>query len=164
MSKKESQSKKLKRPDEPDTTIEAPANAAITKGLDAGDKRMRRCVIKKDSATKKSVKGYKAKQFVVEGIKHDQEKPRVGLVPVEAILAVSNVLTAGAKVYGDRNWELGISYERVYNATMRHLLAWWNGEDVDPDSGMSHLWHALTNLCFLVTYVERNMNSFDNRP
>jgi len=48
----------------------------------------------------------------------------------------------GADKYGTRNWReqqiLASTYE---GAILRHFLAWAQGEDLDPDSGKSHLTH-----------------------
>ena len=38
-----------------------------------------------------------------------------------------------------------------YSALMRDLVAWRKGEAIDPDSGMPHLWHVITNVGFLIT-------------
>jgi hypothetical protein len=99
-----------------------------------------------------------------EGTKHDAGKPRIELVPTEGILGVAEVLTFGAKKYGDRNWEQGISLGRVYGAVQRHLLAWWAGEDTDPESGLSHLAHAACGVFFLMFFTRRGMKILDDRP
>jgi len=49
-----------------------------------------------------------------EGIKHDAGKLRLDLIPPEAIRALGEVLTYGTNKYGDRNWEKGISEDRLY--------------------------------------------------
>lgn len=87
-----------------------------------------------------------------EGVKFDQNKRRIDLVPTEAINALADVLTAGAVKYGEHNWRHGMDWSRVYGAAQRHMLAFWGGDDIDEESGMPHLWHALTNMAFLVSY------------
>jgi len=86
------------------------------------------------------------------------------LIPPEAIWALAEVLTYGAAKYEDRNWEKGMAWSRPYAALMRHMLAWWGGEDKDPETRYSHLWHALCCVVFLVTYEEWGMTEFDDRP
>jgi len=39
---------------------------------------------------------------------------------------------------------------RYVGALYRHLEAWRDGEEVDTESSMPHLWHAMTNLAFLI--------------
>lgn len=94
----------------------------------------------------------KAEFFQKEGVKFDHGKRRVDLVPTEAINALAEVLTAGAVKYGEHNWRKGMDWSRVYSAAQRHMLAFWGGDDIDDESGMPHLWHALTNMAFLVSY------------
>lgn len=91
-----------------------------------------------------------------EGLKHDAEKLRLDLIPPEAIRALGEVLTYGANKYDDRNWELGISEDRLYAALQRHLLAWREGKAKDEESGLSSLAHALCNLAMLVTFERRS--------
>lgn len=98
-----------------------------------------------------------------EGRKDDHSKPRMDLIPPEALEQLAAVLSFGAKKYDDRNWEKGMKWSRVYAATLRHLLSWWKGEEKDPESGFSHLSHALCCIAFLVTYEARSRGT-DDRP
>lgn len=99
-----------------------------------------------------------------EGIKFDEDKPRYELLTTEFLEGISYVLTFGAKKYAPRNWEKCICYSRIFGALMRHLWAWWRGYDVDPETGLSHLWHAGCCLMFLITYEERKNANLDDRP
>lgn len=96
-------------------------------------------------------------------IKHDSGKPRMDLIPPEAMLAMGEVLAAGAKKYSDRNWELGFDWGRSVAALKRHLTAWEAGQENDFDDGLPHLWHMLTNAAFLVTFEARAIGN-DDRP
>lgn len=98
-----------------------------------------------------------------EGVKHDGAKARYDLIPPEIEEAIAQVLTFGADKYGDRNWELGMDWGRVYGAMRRHMGAWWSGEDKDPETGMSHTWHAACCIAFLVAYEARGAGN-DDRP
>jgi hypothetical protein len=102
-------------------------------------------------------------QIKAEGRKDDGEKPRYDLIPPEAVDGLARVLTFGAAKYAPRNWELGMSWGRVFAAAMRHLWAWWRGEAKDPETGMSHLWHAQCCLAFLIAYEARQTGT-DDRP
>lgn len=96
-----------------------------------------------------------------EGIKYDKNKARLDLIPKEALDALGSVLQYGANKYGDRNWEKGMEWHRVYGALQRHLWAFWSGEDTDPESGLPHLEHALANAAFLLTYYKRKIGTDD---
>lgn len=98
-----------------------------------------------------------------KGIKHDGGKPRVELLPFDALLEVSQVFSIGAEKYGERNWEKGMNWSRLFGATLRHLSAWWQGEKKDPESGYSHLLHAGCNILFLIAYEIRGVGK-DDRP
>ena len=103
---------------------------------------------------------------VDEGTKHDSNKVRTDLYPTASFLGTCRVLTHGAKKYAARNWEKGILYGRVYGALLRHLFAWWAGEDIDPESGEHHLDHAGCCIAFLQHYTKHpaHYGSFDDRP
>ena len=92
------------------------------------------------------------------GIKHDQDKLRMDLIPPEAIYAMAEVLTFGCKKYGNRNWEKGIELDRLFAATQRHLWAMWNGELLDKESGLPHSYHALTDIAMYITLGMRKNN------
>lgn len=98
-----------------------------------------------------------------EARKDDTAKPRLDLLPPELMLAVGDILTSGAAKYGNRNWEAGMNWGRVYAALLRHLCAWWGGIDTDPDTGKSHLWHAGACVAFLIAYEQRGVG-IDDRP
>lgn len=84
-----------------------------------------------------------------KGTKHDTGKSRVDLISPNFLLGVGDVLAFGAKKYDAWNWTKGIEYSRLIGAAMRHLLAFSSGEDVDKESGFSHLYHAACCLMML---------------
>lgn len=98
------------------------------------------------------------------GTKLDVGKARYDLLPPELLDGLAQVLAYGATKYAPRNWEKGIVYGRVFAALMRHMWAWWRGEDKDKETGYSHLWHAGCCLSFLIAYEARGMNHLDDRP
>ena len=98
-----------------------------------------------------------------EGRKDDQGKPRWDLLPYDAVAGTVDVLTFGAKKYAPRNWEKGIVYGRVFAALQRHLTAWYQGEDDDKETGLSHLDHAACCITFLQAFTKRGMDKFDDR-
>jgi hypothetical protein len=96
------------------------------------------------------------------GIKHDNGKPRISLIPREALEGAAKALTFGANKYNAHNFKKGIEYSRLVDAVMRHLIAWIDGEDNDLESGLSHLDHALASLSML-KYMEVNKTEMDDR-
>jgi hypothetical protein len=91
-----------------------------------------------------------------EGVKYDGTKPRWSLLPNGAVNQIIEVLEFGAAKYAPDNWKkVDNGRQRYYDALMRHMEAWWNGEENDPESGLSHLAHAGCCLTFLI-WIDRN--------
>jgi hypothetical protein len=88
-----------------------------------------------------------------DGTKFDDGKPDLSLLPPEALLAIAEVLTFGAQKYAPHNWRKGFRWTRLFASLMRHLFAWLRGEDLDRETGLSHLAHAGANVLFLLTLV-----------
>jgi hypothetical protein len=84
-------------------------------------------------------------------------------MPWDAVRAILKVLWFGARKYKERNWEKGMMWSRPFNALQRHMVAWWEGEANDPETGYSHLWHAGCCILFLITYELRRRGQ-DDRP
>jgi hypothetical protein len=93
-----------------------------------------------------------------EGVKYDAGKPRWSLLPDGVISDVVRVLEFGATRYGENNWKhVPHATTRYYDAAMRHMDAWWQGEMDDPETGMCHLAHAMCCISFLL-WLEREAN------
>lgn len=85
------------------------------------------------------------------GAKFDSNKPNWSLMPWEALSQVQEIIDYGAKKYAPNNWRKVEPWrERYFSAVMRHLLAWQSGEKTDPESGKSHLAHAICSLLFML--------------
>jgi hypothetical protein len=69
-------------------------------------------------------------------------KTPLGLIPPSAMEQVAWAHKLGADKYGPWNWrKTGVCASTYVNAILRHLNAWRDGEDLDPESGFSHLAH-----------------------
>jgi hypothetical protein len=85
-----------------------------------------------------------------EGLKYDDNKPRVDLLDSSWLEGVGNVLGFGARKYAAHNWRSGIAVLRNVGAALRHIYAFLRREDVDPESGLHHLLHA--SCCLMFAY------------
>lgn len=85
-----------------------------------------------------------------EGLKYDQDKPDYSLLSSYAIDELAKVLTFGKYKYAAHNWRKGLSRSRLLAACMRHIFAYLRGENKDPETGLSHLSHAMCCLMFAV--------------
>lgn len=78
-------------------------------------------------------------------------KDPLGLFPPVAMKLISLVMQHGANKYGKENWrETHIKESTYYHAMQRHLTAWFDGEDLDPDSGLPHLAHVAASVAILL--------------
>lgn len=84
------------------------------------------------------------------------------LIPAEALLELGKVLEYGCHKYAANNWRGGIHNSRLIAACLRHLVAFNSGVDVDDESGLSHISHALCNLAFLASNIV-NRPDLDDR-
>jgi hypothetical protein len=96
------------------------------------------------------------------GLKYDKDKLRFDLIPAEPLEDLAMVYTFGAGKYDDHNWRKGLAWNRVFAACMRHLWAFWRGEDLDKESGLSHLTHAAW-CCFTLMEFSKHRRDLDNR-
>ncbi len=93
-----------------------------------------------------------------QGMKFDSQKPDYSLLPFGPIDEVVKVLTYGANKYNRFNWQY-VERHRYEAATMRHLSAYFQGEKQDPETGISHLAHAMCSLIFLMEFDKRESNT-----
>lgn len=96
------------------------------------------------------------------GTKHDSGKPKLHYMPYPALEEIAKVFTFGANKYGDYNFLKGMDWTRPYNASLRHLGAWFWQESKDTETGLSHLAHAGCNIMMLLAYEIEKLGN-DNR-
>jgi len=91
-------------------------------------------------------------------------KPGLSKVPPLPLFAIGQVMADGAAKYGHMNWRKDpVSASTYYDAAMRHLMAWWDGQDLDPMTGLSHLAHVAANMCILLD-ADSGPWLLDDRP
>ena len=122
---------------------------------------------KRKSKERKSMKH----EVITEGTKLDTGKARIDLIAPEMLFGLGEILAFGAEKYGERNWEKGMAWGRLFAALMRHLWAWWAGKtptkenfafgEFDIETGRSHLWHASCCLMMLVAFECRGHGKDD---
>lgn len=99
----------------------------------------------------------------MQGRKDDQGKEQLDLVPSELRYGAARALAYGAEKYARDNWRGGLAWSRLWSALNRHLQAFWDGEDIDPESGLHHLDHAAATLGMLTQSVKDGLGE-DDRP
>jgi len=79
------------------------------------------------------------------------KKPPLHLVPDPPLIELAMVMGLGARKYGAFNWRQTEVAASVYvAAARRHMAAWFDGENIDDESGASHLAHAAACLFILL--------------
>ena len=92
-------------------------------------------------------------------------KVPLSTVSAPVLMEIGLGMLEGARKYGRHNYRVaGIRSSVYYDAAMRHLMAWWEGEDIDPDSGLNHITKALTCLTVLRDAQMSDMVTDDRPP
>jgi hypothetical protein len=82
--------------------------------------------------------------------KFDGDKPRISLIPKDALWEMGKAFKHGEQKYGTFNYKHGFKYTRLADAAMRHLTQFMDGENNDSESGHSHLGHAMASIAMLL--------------
>jgi hypothetical protein len=92
------------------------------------------------------------------GAEKGRKAQRFSLIPKRALARVAEHYAAGSEKYEDWNWRKGYPWSWSLDSLYRHLAAFEDGEDIDPETGTHHLaavaWHALTLLTFVEEHPE----------
>ena len=98
----------------------------------------------------------------MQGDRYNLGKPQWSLVPFHALVPMVRVLEFGAKKYSPHNWKDGLPVTEICESMLRHIYAFLEGEDIDPESGLPHWGHIQCNALFLAFMMEKRPD-MDNR-
>lgn len=85
------------------------------------------------------------------GHKDTKGKLKLNLVPPRAIRSMALVREFGVNKYKDPwGWKSKVTVDEFVEAAKRHILAVELGDELDPESGLLHLEHALTSLAMAI--------------
>jgi len=92
-------------------------------------------------------------------------KPSLSVVPSRVLLLLGLAMTEGARKYGRHNYRVvGVRASVYYDAALRHLLSYWEGETADPHSGLPHLVKAMASIAVLLDAEWQNRLTDDRPP
>lgn len=97
------------------------------------------------------------------GARFNTGKPDFSLLPLCTLEDEVRVWMYGQKKYAAWNWAKGMLWSVPFACAMRHMAAWQRGEELDAESGLPHLAHAMCNLRMLTLYA-KNYKQGDDRP
>jgi hypothetical protein len=102
------------------------------------------------------------KSNIKVGLRFNKGKTRWALMDFEMLEGAVKVLEFGCDKYGEFNWKKGLKTTEICESSLRHIIAFLNGEDIDKESGISHSSHLICNAIFL-EYMMKYKPEFDNR-
>lgn len=97
------------------------------------------------------------------GARFNDGKVDFSLLPLCTLEDEVRVWMHGEKKYARWNWAKGMPWSVPFACALRHLAAWQRGEDIDPESQLPHLAHAMCNLRMLTLYAQ-SFPEGDDRP
>ena len=92
------------------------------------------------------------------------KKPPLSTLPWPVLFEVGVAMLEGACKYRRHNYRVsGVRASIYFDAFMRHVVLWWEGQNIDPDSGLSHVTKAIASLVVLRDAM-MNDKLTDDRP
>jgi hypothetical protein len=97
------------------------------------------------------------------GARFNDGKPDFSLIPLCTLEDEARVWMHGKQKYAPWNWAKGMEWSVPLACALRHLAAFQRGEDIDQESGLPHIAHAMCNLRMLTLYSKTFLEG-DDRP
>lgn len=123
----------------------------------------------REEAKRKTLEGLLARDGEVRvtdpvtGGSKGQKPAQFNLIPAGPLTELAEHYAKGAEKYSPGNWRRGYAWSLNFDAAMRHLWEFWNGEGLDPETQSKHViaaaWHCFTLAQFMDTHPEK-----DDRP
>lgn len=85
----------------------------------------------------------------------------LGAIDPTSLRVVARVAAFGSAKYERSNFLKGYNWSLSFDALQRHLLAFWEGEDLDPESGLPHTAHAAWHCLALISFMQRGLGTDD---
>ncbi|NLZ73775.1 MAG: hypothetical protein GX905_08185 [Bacteroidales bacterium] len=106
-----------------------------------------------ESETNNEASNIEVKEEGSQALRYNSGKTRYGLIPDYALNELAKVFTFGAEKYSDDNWRKGLPFSNCLDSLERHIKKFRIGQDIDEESGLHHLAHAMANCAFLMEYT-----------
>lgn len=93
------------------------------------------------------------------------KRPPMSTVPAPVMMELGVAMLEGARKYARHNYRVvGVKASVYYDACERHMMRWWEGEDIDPESGLNHVIKAIASLVVLRDAMINGMVDDDRPP
>ena len=87
---------------------------------------------------------------------------QLAAIDPSSLWALGEVAGYGASKYTDTyNYLKGYPWSLNFNSVQRHLLLFWGGENLDPESGLPHLAHAAWQCLTLLSFMNHALGTDD---
>lgn len=86
---------------------------------------------------------------------------RHDLIPAASLRRLATHYGVGAQKYAENNWRKGYAWSWSFAAMMRHAWAFWNGEDIDEETGTRHIVSAMWHCLVLDTFMDEQKDRDD---
>jgi hypothetical protein len=87
-------------------------------------------------------------QVKEKALRYNDGKLQWGLVHFKSLEPMIQVLEFGAKKYAPDNWKKQMDRKKLLESAMRHMAALMDGQENDPETGLSHIGHLMCNALF----------------
>jgi len=86
-------------------------------------------------------------------------------MPLTVVAEVGVAMLEGARKYGRHNFrEAGVRGSVYIDAAVGHITQYWEGEDIDKESGLSHVTKAIASLVVLCDAMIQDKLTDDRHP
>lgn len=92
-------------------------------------------------------------------VKYDQHKPDYSLLTSAMLEPMTKALMYGEHKYSRGNFRKGFENIRLTSAALRHIFAYLDREEQDPESGVTHLGHAMAALAMLLDNIAEGVST-----
>ena len=103
--------------------------------------------------------GAKRQTSAQQAVKHDGHKPDYSLLTSAMLEPMTRALMYGEGKYSRGNFKEGFENIRLTSAALRHIFAYLDREEQDPESGVSHLGHAMAALAMLLDNIAEGVST-----
>lgn len=92
------------------------------------------------------------------------KKAKLSVVPAGVLFELGLAMLEGTCKYGRHNYRgVGVRASVYYDAAMGHIMDFWEGEDIDAESGRLHLVKAMASLAVWIDAIQQG-KCIDDRP
>lgn len=87
--------------------------------------------------------------------RHNTGKSKLSYIHLDCFEEAARVMEMGAQKYGRDNWRLGQDINQLLDSMLRHVAKLQSGEQLDQESGLSHIGHIQCNAMFLGLWLKK---------